>query len=87
MAQRIRAVRREPFARALADGLVFEPHGVGHAKWFNRESRETHEKFSDSIMSPTNLCFICVHLWLKFSPHGTHAQSKQFTHAFATVCG
>jgi hypothetical protein len=30
VAQGVRAQRREPFARSLADGLVFEPHTFCH---------------------------------------------------------
>jgi hypothetical protein len=44
VAQNVRAVLGQLFAWTFTGGLIFKPHGFAHAKWFNREPGETHEK-------------------------------------------
>jgi hypothetical protein len=39
------------------------------------------------VLRATNLCFICVHLWLKFPPDEIRAHPERFTDARAKASG
>jgi len=56
MAQRIRAERRQPFARALAHRLIFEAKTLGHKKFVSEPAAKHTRKMPGSLPSVAPEC-------------------------------
>ena len=63
-----------------------EPRSRGRqsAHFESNESQRRLTSAATALSCATNLCFICVHLWLMFPPDGFRAHPKRFAHAIPT---